>query len=189
LELENGKLVKYKLASEGEECWESSLSNLWVKIGITDLGDVFIACDVYAFQVCMPCYEYEGKDGNQSCPQFKTLYKQQKGSSPIVRDKEKGVDVSGDLSEHLSMASPPPSGRIIPPLPYSKEIGQSRWIMQDGTPGNNTKDHPRIIKVFLAQSGRLDIDGNELPRLVYVSREKHHGFQHHRKAGAMNARV
>jgi len=41
----------------------------------------------------------------------------------------------------------------------------------------------------LGHSGGLDSDGNELPRLVYVSREKRPGFQHHKKAGAMNALV
>lgn len=45
------------------------------------------------------------------------------------------------------------------------------------------------LQVFLGQSGGLDVDGNELPRLVYVSREKRPGFQHHKKAGAMNALV
>lgn len=46
-----------------------------------------------------------------------------------------------------------------------------------------------ILQVFLGHSGGLDTDGNELPRLVYVSREKRPGFQHHKKAGAMNALV
>lgn len=44
-------------------------------------------------------------------------------------------------------------------------------------------------QVFLGHSGGLDSEGNELPRLVYVSREKRPGFQHHKKAGAMNALV
>lgn len=63
--------------------------------------------------------------------------------------------------------------------------------MQDGTPwpGNNTKDHPGMIQVFLGHSGGHDTEGNELPRLVYVSREKRPGFHHHKKAGAMNALV
>ncbi|OIT20824.1 PREDICTED: cellulose synthase A catalytic subunit 3 [UDP-forming] [Nicotiana attenuata] len=71
------------------------------------------------------------------------------------------------------------------------KIPEEGWIMQDGTPwpGNNTRDHPGMIQVFLGQSGGLDSDGNELPRLVYVSREKRPGFQHHKKAGAMNALV
>ncbi|CAA7409894.1 unnamed protein product [Spirodela intermedia] len=65
------------------------------------------------------------------------------------------------------------------------------WTMQDGTPwpGNNPRDHPGMIQVFLGHSGGLDTDGNELPRLVYVSREKRPGFQHHKKAGAMNALI
>jgi len=85
-------------------------------------------------------------------------------------------------------------------------------------PGNNPRDHPGMIQVtskadatfrssvhcranlyvsnssfrvqvFLGHSGGLDTEGNELPRLVYVSREKRPGFQHHKKAGAMNALV
>lgn len=41
----------------------------------------------------------------------------------------------------------------------------------------------------MGHSGGTDSDGNELPRLVYVSREKRPGFNHHKKAGAMNALV
>lgn len=65
------------------------------------------------------------------------------------------------------------------------------WIMQDGTawPGNNIRDHPGMIQVFLGHTGAHDVEGNELPRLVYVSREKRPGYQHHKKAGAMNALV
>ncbi|KMZ72479.1 Cellulose synthase, family GT2 [Zostera marina] len=71
------------------------------------------------------------------------------------------------------------------------KVPDEGWIMQDGTPwpGNNTRDHPGMIQVFLGHSGGLDSNGNELPRLVYVSREKRPGFQHHKKAGAMNSLV
>eukprot|EP00252_Welwitschia_mirabilis_P026490 TRINITY_DN870_c0_g1_i2.p1 TRINITY_DN870_c0_g1~~TRINITY_DN870_c0_g1_i2.p1 ORF type:complete len:1064 (+),score=162.91 TRINITY_DN870_c0_g1_i2:626-3817(+) len=73
----------------------------------------------------------------------------------------------------------------------AQKVPEEGWIMQDGTPwpGNNTRDHPGMIQVFLGHTGGLDTDGNELPRLVYVSREKRPGFQHHKKAGAMNALV
>ncbi|XP_047063083.1 cellulose synthase A catalytic subunit 7 [UDP-forming]-like [Lolium rigidum] len=65
------------------------------------------------------------------------------------------------------------------------------WVMADGTPwpGNNTRDHPGMIQVYLGSQGALDVEGNELPRLVYVSREKRPGHNHHKKAGAMNALV
>ena len=46
-----------------------------------------------------------------------------------------------------------------------------------------------FLQVFLGQNGVRDLDGNDLPRLVYVSREKRPGFDHHKKAGAMNALV
>nr|PNR37896.1 hypothetical protein PHYPA_021006 [Physcomitrium patens] len=44
-------------------------------------------------------------------------------------------------------------------------------------------------QVFLGHSGGHDTDGNELPRLVYVSREKRPGFNHHKKDDAMNGLV
>eukprot|EP00268_Persea_americana_P051650 TRINITY_DN571_c0_g1_i2.p1 TRINITY_DN571_c0_g1~~TRINITY_DN571_c0_g1_i2.p1 ORF type:complete len:1086 (+),score=216.13 TRINITY_DN571_c0_g1_i2:569-3826(+) len=71
------------------------------------------------------------------------------------------------------------------------KVPEEGWTMQDGTlwPGNNVRDHPGMIQVFLGHSGGHDTDGNELPRLVYVSREKRPGFNHHKKAGAMNALV
>lgn len=47
----------------------------------------------------------------------------------------------------------------------------------------------QTFQVFLGHSGTHDIEGNELPRLVYVSREKRPGYQHHKKAGAENALV
>lgn len=46
-----------------------------------------------------------------------------------------------------------------------------------------------LAQVFLGNTGAHDIEGNELPRLVYVSREKRPGYQHHKKAGAENALV
>ncbi|KAG0488021.1 hypothetical protein HPP92_006832 [Vanilla planifolia] len=73
----------------------------------------------------------------------------------------------------------------------AQKVPEEGWTMQDGTPwpGNNVRDHPGMIQVFLGHDGGLDVDGNELPRLVYVSREKRPGFNHHKKAGAMNALV
>ncbi|KAK2975161.1 hypothetical protein RJ640_017374 [Escallonia rubra] len=73
----------------------------------------------------------------------------------------------------------------------AQKTPEEGWTMQDGTPwpGNNTRDHPGMIQVFLGNSGARDIEGYELPRLVYVSREKRPGYQHHKKAGAENALV
>nr|CCW28829.1 putative cellulose synthase family protein [Arachis ipaensis] len=71
------------------------------------------------------------------------------------------------------------------------KVPEEGWTMQDGTPwpGNTIRDHPGMIQVFLGKSGGHDKDGNELPRLVYVSREKRPTFNHHRKAGALNSLV
>ncbi|RDX94101.1 putative cellulose synthase A catalytic subunit 5 [UDP-forming], partial [Mucuna pruriens] len=81
--------------------------------------------------------------------------------------------------------------RINSLVAKSKKVPEEGWTMQDGTPwpGNNVRDHPGMIQVFLGETGEYDMDGNELPRLVYVSREKRPKFSHQRKAGALNALV
>nr|AAD03417.1 secondary xylem cellulose synthase [Populus tremuloides]AAY21910.1 cellulose synthase [Populus tomentosa] len=74
----------------------------------------------------------------------------------------------------------------------AQKTPEEGWTMQDGTPwpGNNTRDHPGHDSGLPWEIlGARDIEGNELPRLVYVSREKRPGYQHHKKAGAENALV
>eukprot|EP00850_Spirogloea_muscicola_P019828 SM000200S05818 [mRNA] locus=s200:10584:20474:- [translate_table: standard] len=64
------------------------------------------------------------------------------------------------------------------------------WSMPDGSPwpGNYRNDHVGMIQVFLQPGGEVsDVDGNALPLLVYTSREKRPGYEHNKKAGAMNA--
>lgn len=60
------------------------------------------------------------------------------------------------------------------------------WIMRDGTPwpGNNSENHPAMIQILLGHS-----EGNELPQLVYVSREKIPGYEHNGVAGSLNSLV
>ncbi|KAI4323772.1 hypothetical protein L6164_023351 [Bauhinia variegata] len=79
--------------------------------------------------------------------------------------------------------------RINSLVAKARKVPEEGWTMQDGTPwpGNNVRDHPGMIQIFLGQNGAHDLDGNELPCLVYVSREKKHNFKHHKKAGALNA--
>ncbi|KAK2384340.1 cellulose synthase A catalytic subunit 3 [UDP-forming] [Trifolium repens] len=81
--------------------------------------------------------------------------------------------------------------RVNAMVAKAQKTPEEGWSMQDGTPwpGNNSRDHPGMIQVFLGHTGARDIEGNELPRLVYVSREKRPGYQHHKKAGAENALV
>ncbi|KAI5432509.1 Cellulose synthase A catalytic subunit 8 [UDP-forming], variant 3 [Lathyrus oleraceus] len=101
--------------------------------------------------------------------------------------------------------------RVNAMVSKAQKTPEEGWSMQDGTPwpGNNSRDHPGMIQVyplflisvcnqfsmlnffqvFLGHTGARDTEGNELPRLVYVSREKRPGYQHHKKAGAENALV
>ncbi|XP_047325139.1 cellulose synthase A catalytic subunit 6 [UDP-forming]-like [Impatiens glandulifera] len=81
--------------------------------------------------------------------------------------------------------------RINSLVAMAQKVPEDGWTMQDGTPwpGNNVRDHPGMIQVFLGHNGVRDVEGNELPQLIYVSREKRPGFDHHKKAGAMNALI
>lgn len=71
-------------------------------VGKTVDGEPFVACDVCAFPVCRPCYEYERKDGNQSCPQCKTRYKRHKGLLIIIVSLV--VRKYGDYDSDLNVA-------------------------------------------------------------------------------------
>ncbi|XP_020260076.1 cellulose synthase A catalytic subunit 2 [UDP-forming]-like isoform X2 [Asparagus officinalis] len=81
--------------------------------------------------------------------------------------------------------------RINSLVAMAQKAPEEGWTMQDGTPwpGNNVRDHPAMIQIFLGHNGVVDNEGNKLPSLVYVSREKRPGFNHHKKAGAMNSLV
>lgn len=57
------------------------------------------------------------------------------------------------------------------------EVYQLIWLMD------------LALQVYLGSAGALDVEGKELPKLVYISREKRPGYPHHKKAGAMNALV
>jgi hypothetical protein len=58
---------------------------------------------------------------------------------------------------------------------------------------SDSQSEPAFVpwsQVFLQPDGdTVDIEGNPLPRLVYVSREKRPGYDHNKKAGAMNALI
>ncbi|KAJ1410332.1 Nucleotide-diphospho-sugar transferase [Sesbania bispinosa] len=77
--------------------------------------------------------------------------------------------------------------RINALVAKSLRVPLEGWTMKDETPwpGNNTKDHPGMIQILLGHNGGHE--GNDLPCLVYMSREKRPAFQHHSKAGAINA--
>jgi cellulose synthase A len=77
----------------------------------------------------------------------------------------------------------------------ARKVPEDGWVMSDGTPwpGNDPRDHPAMIQALLGHAADDGRDGEgsdlQLPRLFYVSREKRPAFQHHGKAGAMNALV
>ncbi|XP_006647822.2 cellulose synthase-like protein E2 [Oryza brachyantha] len=77
------------------------------------------------------------------------------------------------------------SGRIPEDLQCNLR-GFSQW--------NETitsSDHPAIVQILIDGNNKkaVDTDGNALPTLVYMAREKRHQEQHHFKAGSLNALI
>ncbi|PKA46997.1 putative cellulose synthase A catalytic subunit 9 [UDP-forming] [Apostasia shenzhenica] len=81
--------------------------------------------------------------------------------------------------------------RINGLVSLSHKVPEEGWTMQDGAPwpGNNARDHPGMVQVFIGHGNSVDENGENLPRLIYVSRERRPGFNYHKKAGAMNALI
>ncbi|KAK8952247.1 putative cellulose synthase A catalytic subunit 9 [UDP-forming] [Platanthera zijinensis] len=81
--------------------------------------------------------------------------------------------------------------RINGLISMSQKVPEEGWAMQHGAPwpGNDAQDHPGMVQVFMGHGDSFDTNGDNLPRLIYVSREKRPGFKHHKKAGAMNALI
>ncbi|CAA7041461.1 unnamed protein product [Microthlaspi erraticum] len=66
-------------------------------VGKTVNGDPFVACDFCSYPVCRPCYEYERKHGNHSCPQCKTTYKRLK----VYKTDVLPLSYTGSLTFHF----------------------------------------------------------------------------------------
>ncbi|KAK1564601.1 hypothetical protein Q3G72_006789 [Acer saccharum] len=64
---------------------------------------------------------------------------------------------------------------------------QEREAFDRWTDRFTRQNHPTVIQVLLESSKDKDITGNDLPNLVYVSREKRKTSHHYFKAGALNA--
>uniref|UniRef100_A0A161WVK5 Cellulose synthase n=1 Tax=Daucus carota subsp. sativus TaxID=79200 RepID=A0A161WVK5_DAUCS len=71
-------------------------------IEITVDMELFVACNECAFPVCRMCYEYERREGNQTCPQCKTRYKRIKGCPRVVGDDDEDDDID-DLDHEFDM--------------------------------------------------------------------------------------
>ncbi|GJM97947.1 hypothetical protein PR202_ga14913 [Eleusine coracana subsp. coracana] len=81
--------------------------------------------------------------------------------------------------------------RINAIVANSRKVPEGGWSLPEGGPwlGNNVQDHAGMVQVITGHDFVMDDAGNRLPWLVYVSREKRPGYDHHKKAGALNALV
>lgn len=79
--------------------------------------------------------------------------------------------------------------RINTVVANSHKVPEGGWSLPEGAPwhGNNVRDHAGMVQVITGNDCVMDDAGNKLPWLVYVSREKRPGHDHHKKAGALNA--
>ncbi|KAM2969084.1 hypothetical protein FF2_016240 [Malus domestica] len=107
-------------------------------VGKTADGEPFIACDVCAFPVCRPCYEYERNDGNQSCPQCKTRYKRQlEGKQELILQENKKftrvllVENPSDRSPHSESESEAESFEEFPEEDQKEDADEDYGALSD----------------------------------------------------------
>ncbi|KAJ3677536.1 hypothetical protein LUZ60_003260 [Juncus effusus] len=77
------------------------------------------------------------------------------------------------------------SGRV------SEEIKENHKGFYQWTHEMTKKNHPSIVQILIDgnDSNAIDTEGNKLPTLVYMAREKRPEYHHNFKAGAMNALI
>ncbi|XP_010552366.2 PREDICTED: LOW QUALITY PROTEIN: cellulose synthase-like protein E1 [Tarenaya hassleriana] len=77
--------------------------------------------------------------------------------------------------------------RVPEDMQSKYKAGFSQWSL-DAT----RRDHGTVLQILIDGRREVkgeDMEGNELPTLVYMSREKRPQYPHHFKAGAMNALI
>ncbi|XP_031122362.1 cellulose synthase-like protein D5 [Ipomoea triloba] len=111
-----------------------------------------------------------------------------------LRAKKKQFELRENLSEPIK----------VPRATWMSDGTHWHGTWSSGEEGHSRGDHEGIIQIMLVPPNSEPLFGNEvdeknlisttdvdirLPMLVYVSREKRPGFDHNKKAGAMNALV
>ncbi|CAN4091369.1 unnamed protein product [Withania somnifera] len=111
-----------------------------------------------------------------------------------LRAKRKQVELGEDLSEPIK----------VPKATWMSDGTHWHGTWSSAEEGHSRGDHEGIIQIMLVPPNAEPLYGNEvdeknmidttdvdvrLPMLVYVSREKRPGFDHNKKAGAMNSLV
>ncbi|KAH9290246.1 hypothetical protein KI387_034363, partial [Taxus chinensis] len=72
----------------------------------------------------------------------------------------------------------------VPKAKSNEHKGFEEWSSEI-----SSRDHPSILQVLLEKGKDTDIEGHDLPSLVYVSRQKKPGYPHNFKAGALNVLI
>ncbi|XP_039129317.1 cellulose synthase-like protein D2 [Dioscorea cayenensis subsp. rotundata] len=114
----------------------------------------------------------------------------------LQRDQNAGAGVHGNGEE------PPMEPVKIPKATWMADGTHWPGTWLNSSPDHTRGDHAGIIQVMLKPPSEEPLTGNEegkmidltdvdirLPMLVYLSREKRPGYDHNKKAGAMNALV
>jgi cellulose synthase/poly-beta-1,6-N-acetylglucosamine synthase-like glycosyltransferase len=92
-------------------------------------------------------------------------------------------DLYDEMTERIDSAVK--SGKVPEEIKVNHK-GFSEW-----NTGGTSNDHQPIVQILIdgKDRGAVDNDGNVLPTLVYMAREKRPQYHHNFKAGAMNALI
>jgi cellulose synthase/poly-beta-1,6-N-acetylglucosamine synthase-like glycosyltransferase len=126
------------------------------------------------------CYKYSIQD---RCPEayFSNAYALENENMSFTREwkkmKEKYLELKNCVNNVVEMGS-------VPEDKQKQHKGFNDW-----SSGSTLRDHPSIVQTLLQKGEDRDVQGNDLPNLIYVSREKRPGIPHNYKAGALNVLI
>ncbi|KAJ6835802.1 cellulose synthase-like protein G3 [Iris pallida] len=151
---------RYRCTSRTTAAPSSRCSPSWRPRGSRGTGSPSARRTVSIRGLPMPTSSSAGRDGYGS-EKIRLMYQSMK--EKVESTVEKGF-VSNDLIIHEE---------------------EDYDILKKGK-GFSRRDHPSTIQVLLESGKDCDINGNAMPNLIYVSREKSSTSPHNFKAGALN---
>ncbi|WVY94098.1 hypothetical protein V8G54_033186 [Vigna mungo] len=136
-----------------------------------------LEASIFAKQWLPFCRKFK-VDPTSPAAYFKTIHSSTHAKE-LVTIKKLYQDMESRIENAAKM------GRVPEEL-HSKHKGFSQWDSY-----SSRRDHDTILQILLDEkdSSAKDVDGNVMPLLVYLSREKRPQVAHNFKAGAMNSLI
>ncbi|XP_059064069.1 cellulose synthase-like protein E1 [Cryptomeria japonica] len=116
------------------------------------------------------CHKYSIQ---QRCPEayFSEYYVNENDNFPFITEWENVKKLYEEMKYRINSTV---ERGTVPEHQCKEHNGFKEW-----KPEMTPRDHPSIVQVLLERGNDINVEGHDLPRLVYVSREKRHDIKTH----------